>query len=72
VPSALPELPANPANVVTAPPDVIFRIVLLPLSATYTVPLLSTATPLGEKKRAALPLPSELPIADTPASVWKM
>ena len=36
-----------PANVVTTPAEDIFRIRLLFLSATYTFPLLSAATPIG-------------------------
>ena len=47
MPSALPELPALPARVVTTPAGVTFRIVWLSVSATYTLPALSTATPLG-------------------------
>jgi hypothetical protein len=34
-----------PASVVTTPPDVTLRMRLLLLSATITLPLLSTATP---------------------------
>jgi len=44
VPLALPEIRARPASVVTTPSGVSFRIVLLPASATYTLPALSTAT----------------------------
>src|SRR5205823_2937649 len=49
--AALPEPSANPcvdpARVVTTPAD-IFRIRALPVSATYRVPAVSTATALGE------------------------
>ena len=51
----------QPASVVTTPAGVILRIVLLPVSATYTLPALSTATPSGWANRAALPVPSALP-----------
>ena len=47
VPSALPDEPAVPASVVTTPAGVIFRMVLLPVSATKTLPAPSTATPWG-------------------------
>ena len=56
-------LPATPASVVTTPAGVTFRIVLLQVSATYTLPALSTATPSGWQNRAALPVPSALPEA---------
>ena len=61
VPSALPNTFAVPASVVTAPAAVILRIVLLPVSATYTLPAPSTATPNGRWKVAAVPVPSALP-----------
>ena len=44
---------------------VIFRMVLLPVSATKTLPAPSTAMPWGSLKRAAAPVPSALP--DEPA-----
>ena len=66
----LPLTPANPASVLTTPPGAIFRIVWLPVSATYTLPALSTATPCGWLKSAALPVPSALPLTPAnPASV---
>src|SRR5437660_206684 len=69
-PSALPALPANPASVVTAPADVPLRIVWLIVSATQTVPAMSTAKPVGTLKRAALPVPSAPPaLPANPASV---
>jgi len=46
LPSILPPL-AIPAMVVTTPTEVIFRILLLPLSATYKVPEASTVIPKG-------------------------
>src|SRR5439155_322489 len=58
----------SPASVVTTPAGVTFRIVLLPLSATKTLPELSTATPEGRLNRAALPVPSSLPSSYHPAS----
>jgi hypothetical protein len=54
VASVVPNKPAEPANVETAPPGVIARIVWLLVSPTYTVPKLSTATPRGELNRAGL------------------
>ena len=45
VPSALPGEPAVPANVVTTPVAVIFRMVWLLVSATKTLSAPSTATP---------------------------
>ena len=57
-----PNCGAMPASVVTAPAGVICRIVLLLVSATYTVPAVLTATPRGELNRAALPVPSVLPV----------
>src|SRR5665213_2324724 len=50
-PSAAPIAPV-PANVVTLPAGVITLIKLFPASATYTLPKLSTATPVGELKDA--------------------
>src|ERR1035438_8539196 len=73
VPSALPLTPAFPARVVTTqfvPTGVISRMVSLSPSATYTLPLVSTATPLGSLNRAALFVPSALPgLPAFPASV---
>ena len=70
VPSALPPLPAVPASVVTTPAGVILRMVELFVSATYTAPAASTATPNGLLKRAPAPVPSALPLlAAVPASV---
>jgi hypothetical protein len=63
--SALPDEPAVPASVVTTPLGVTFRMVVLLVSATKTLPDPSTATPLGQEKRAAAPVPSTLP--DEPA-----
>src|SRR4051812_4347658 len=69
-PSALPEENAAPANVVTTPPGMILRIVLLLESATYSVPVVSTVIPEGLANRAALPVPSTWPeLPATPASV---
>ena len=56
----------EPANKETSPLGVIFRIQLLPWSATKTLPLTSTATPTGFRKRAALPL--ALVVPDTPVA----
>ena len=46
IPSVKPITP-EPANVLTIPEDVIFLILAFSLSATYTFPEPSTATPLG-------------------------
>src|SRR5258706_7873486 len=62
VPSALPETPGEPERVTTPPAGVMRRIVLLPVSATYTVPAASTARPDGYLNLAAEPAPSALPI----------
>ena len=58
VPSAHPNRPAAPASVVTTPAGVIFRMVLLLASVTYTVPALSTAIPRGlvESRGTARPV----------------
>src|ERR1035437_3983975 len=70
VPSLMPGVPALPASVVTTPAEVTFRIVELPVSATKTLPALSTATPEGRLNRASLPVPSALPeFPALPASV---
>src|ERR1035437_2005956 len=61
VPSALPLTPGDPAQVLTTPPAVIFRIVRLSVSVTYKMPVVSAATPQGLAKRAATPVPSALP-----------
>jgi hypothetical protein len=49
-----------PASLVVTPAAVTLRILLLLVSATYTVPAPSTATPRGLLNRAALPVPSVL------------
>ena len=64
----LPNEP-EPASVVTTPAAVIFRIAWFAESATYTVPSTPTATPWGELKLAAVPVPSALPDEPEPASV---
>jgi len=69
VPSVLPKLPAEPAKVLTTPVGVILRIVWAKGSATKTLPEPSTPTPAGLKNRAALPVPSTLPIPDWPTKV---
>jgi hypothetical protein len=61
-----------PAIVLTTPVSVILRIVLLPVSDTYTLPAVSTATADGRSNRASLPVPSVLPvIAGNPANVLR-
>ncbi len=60
-PSAVPERSPVPASVVTTPPVAILRIVWLPVSATRSVPPGPCATPFGERKRAAGPVPSAAP-----------
>src|SRR5262249_43096158 len=66
VPSVLPDIPADPAMVVTAPLATITRrIVLFPASATSRFPSPSVARTVGDEKRAAAPVPSVAP--DTPA-----
>ena len=70
VPSALPTTPSVPASVVTTPAGVTWRMASLSLSATYTFPALSTATPSGRSKLAAGPVASALPTTPAvPASV---
>src|SRR5437867_4354332 len=69
-PSALPPSPASPPIVLTTqlvPAGVIFRIVAFPISATYRLPELSTATPEGYRNRALPPTPSALPAFVKPA-----
>ena len=56
-PSALPAVPL-PASVLTIPVAVILRMRWLPRSATYKVPLPSTATPKGPLNCAVAPVPS--------------
>src|SRR5437588_2663178 len=56
----------NPANVVTTPAGVIFRIVALTQSATYTFPPRSVPIPAGLLNRAAEPVPSALPVLKKP------
>ena len=69
VPSAEPELPL-PAKVVTTPAGVIFLMRLLSPSATYTLSLLSTATPKGLLKEADVPVASVAPLTPSiPAKV---
>ena len=72
VPFVLPLVPVpavvEPANVVTTPEDVIFLILLFPVSATYKLPLESTVMPHIEEKAAAVPVPSVFPAVD-PANV---
>jgi len=48
---------------------VILRIKLLLVSATYTFPLLSRASPLNQEKLAAVPVPSSEPSTPDPANV---
>src|ERR1039458_6357567 len=50
----MPGFPAEPANVVTTPPAVTFRIVAFTVSATYAVPVASTAIPCGPGERYIL------------------
>src|ERR1700722_9749422 len=70
VPSVDPVTPANPARVVTTPALVTIRMVSLPESTTYTLPLPSTAAPQGLEKVAAAPTPSADPVLPAfPASV---
>jgi len=57
-----------PANVVTTPDDVTFRIRLLLWSVTKTIPLVSTVTPIGQLNLAFVPVPSANP-AVPPAKV---
>ena len=58
----------------TTPLGVTFRIVWLLLSATYTLPALSTAAPHGTRKHARLPGPSASPEPSSggPARVVKV
>ena len=58
-----------PAKVVTTPLGVILRILWLPISATYTLPKASTASPLGLLKLAATPVPFVEPLTPLPAKV---
>src|SRR3979490_698723 len=51
----------SPASVDTSPRDVMRLIALLPVSATYSVPLASIARPDGELNCAASPSPSAKP-----------
>src|SRR6478609_9888666 len=69
-PSVLPKVSAWPARVVTVPSLVILRMVLLPVSATYRLPLLSQATLRGLLNDAAAPTPLLLPLTpNLPAKV---
>ena len=60
-PATDPETPGIPTIVLTTPAVEIFRIALLPVSATYKLPALSLATPFGELKRADALAPSSDP-----------
>src|SRR6266700_4639047 len=57
-PSLLPAYKGEPAMVVTTPAGVIFRMVWLKESATYTLAAVSTASPYGELNRATGLVPS--------------
>ena len=70
VPSALPSRTCCPASVVTTPSGVIFRMVSLAVSATKRLPAPSTATPEGQLKRAAAPVPSALPDEPLSRQAW--
>ena len=77
MPSVLPLEPAVPAKVVTTPALVTFRIVWLSVSATKTLPAVSTATPLGVSNLAAEPVPSVEPEepavpANVPKYNWRI
>lgn len=63
--AAPPHVPAQPANVVTTPPE-IARILLFPTSATYTTPVDEAASPRGFEKLAELAGPSDAPTLHTP------
>ena len=70
VPSAEPDVPAVPANVVTAPPTITtLRMVWLPESATYKfVP--SLTMPVGVLNLADVPVASVVPeVPAVPAKV---
>ena len=67
IPSANVAVPL-PASVVTLS-DVILRMQLLPLSATYTFPTESTATVLGLLNVALVPAPSANVVPPFPATV---
>jgi hypothetical protein len=68
VPSSDPEV-VCPASVVTTPNEVILRMQLLLVSATYTFPYVSTATPEGFLNSAFVPVPSIYPNVLLPANV---
>ena len=69
-PSRLPRLDAEPATVVTTPAGEIFRIVALPVSATYRLPAESAERPPGWLNLASLAAPSCEPTEPAePASV---
>ena len=68
-PSVLPDVIHDPAKVLTNPPGVILRILLPPVSATYTFPESSTAIPDGALNLAKMPCPSAMPEAVEPANV---
>ena len=67
-PSCNPSFPV-PAQVVTVPSRATARILLLPVSATSSVPFEVIATAVGEANCATLPTPSANP-GLPPASVW--
>ena len=62
------QAPPLPASVLTNP-SVIFRMRWFCMSATYTLPFKSTATPRGSLNCAAAPRPSASPATPLPASV---
>ncbi len=68
VPSVLPRLP-EPANVVTTPCELIRRMQWLSVSATNTLPTLSTTSPAGDEKAAAVPVALVKPAVPFPANV---
>src|SRR3954468_23586475 len=67
VPSVWPDA-VWPANVVTTPAGVILRIMLLPSSATYTLPAGSNATSPGVLNNPALPVPFVEPLIEPAGS----
>lgn len=66
--SVLPALP-DPANVVTTPCELIRRMQWLSVSATNTLPLLSTTSPAGDEKAAAVAVALVKPVVPFPANV---
>jgi len=67
-PSAKPDEPL-PASDVTAPAGVTTRTLWLPVSATYRLPAASSARPVGDDRRATVPVPSTLPALPPPTNV---